>query len=43
VKEYGFDVCVNYKDEDFEEQLKAACPQGIDVYFDNAGAVSSMR
>lgn len=37
VKEYGFDVCVNYKDEDFEEQLKAACPQGIDVYFENVG------
>jgi len=37
VKEYGFDACVNYKDEDFEEQLKAACPQGVDVYFENVG------
>lgn len=37
VKEYGFDVCVNYKDDDFEEQLKAACPKGIDVYFENVG------
>ncbi len=37
VDHYGFDACVNYKDEDFEEQLKAACPDGIDVYFENVG------
>lgn len=37
VKNYGFDVCVNYKDDDFEDQLKAACPKGIDVYFENVG------
>lgn len=37
VDHYGFDVCVNYKDEDFESQLKAACPDGIDVYFENVG------
>lgn len=37
VSEYGFDACVNYKDEDFEEQLAAACPDGIDVYFENVG------
>ncbi len=37
VEEYGFDACVNYKDDNFEEQLKAACPEGIDVYFENVG------
>lgn len=37
VSEYGFDACMNYKDEDFEEQLAAACPDGIDVYFENVG------
>lgn len=37
VKEYGFDVCVNYKDDDFEAQLAGACPDGIDVYFENVG------
>ncbi|SFR67720.1 hypothetical protein SAMN05216203_2462 [Marinobacter daqiaonensis] len=37
VDQYGFDACVNYKDEDFPEQLKAACPDGIDVYFENVG------
>ena len=37
VEQYGFDACVNYKDEDFEDQLRAACPDGIDVYFENVG------
>lgn len=33
----GFDVCVNYKDADFAEQLDAACPDGIDIYYENVG------
>lgn len=37
VEELGFDVCVDYKAPDFREQLKAACPDGIDVYFENVG------
>ncbi|MGY8962259.1 MAG: NADP-dependent oxidoreductase [Rhodospirillales bacterium] len=37
VEEYGFDACVNYKNDNWEEELKAACPDGIDVYFDNVG------
>ena len=35
IKEMGFDACVNYKDGDLAAALKAACPRGIDVYFDN--------
>jgi NADPH-dependent curcumin reductase CurA len=35
VRELGFDACVNYKTGDLAAQLKAACPDGIDVYFDN--------
>lgn len=35
--ELGFDACVDYRREDFEAQLAAACPDGIDVYFDNVG------
>jgi NADPH-dependent curcumin reductase CurA len=35
--ELGFDACVDYKAGDIREHLKAACPQGIDVYFDNVG------
>ncbi|WP_288902059.1 NADP-dependent oxidoreductase [uncultured Sneathiella sp.] len=37
VDELGFDVCLNYKDADFPEQLAKACPDGIDVYFENVG------
>jgi NADPH-dependent curcumin reductase CurA len=37
VNELGFDACINYKSEDLKEALKAACPNGIDIYFDNVG------
>jgi NADPH-dependent curcumin reductase CurA len=33
----GFDAAFNYKDGDVREQLSAAAPDGIDVYFDNVG------
>ena len=33
----GFDACVNHYDDDFAAQLAAACPQGVDVYFENVG------
>lgn len=34
----GFDACIDHRAEDFEAQLKAACPDGIDVYFENVGS-----
>jgi NADPH-dependent curcumin reductase len=37
VEELGFDACVNYKTGDLVPALKAACPNGIDVYFENVG------
>ena len=37
VRELGFAACVNYKDGDLAAALKAACPRGIDFYFDNVG------
>ncbi|MFE3324923.1 NADP-dependent oxidoreductase [Streptomyces sp. NPDC059176] len=37
VEEYGFDAAFNYKNGPVAEQLKAAAPDGIDVYFDNVG------
>jgi NADPH-dependent curcumin reductase CurA len=35
VEELGYAACINYKRGDLRAQLKSACPDGIDVYFDN--------
>lgn len=36
--ELGFDACLDYKAEkDLDAALRAACPNGPDVYFDNVG------
>ena len=37
VNELGFDACVNYKSGALRPALREACPNGIDVYFDNVG------
>jgi len=37
VEELGFDACVNYKTDDLVPALQAACPNGVDVYFENVG------
>lgn len=37
VDELGFDACIDHRSADFAEQLAAACPKGIDVYFENVG------
>jgi NADPH-dependent curcumin reductase CurA len=37
VDELGFDAAVDYTGENLDQALKAACPNGIDVYFDNTG------
>lgn len=37
VKDLGFDACVSYRAPDFPAALRAACPDGIDVYFENVG------
>jgi len=36
-EELGFDAAVDYKAGPVYKSLKGACPQGIDVYFDNVG------
>jgi len=37
VEELGFDACIDHRASDFVHQLAAACPDGIDVYFENVG------
>jgi len=37
VEELGFDACINYKTDDLVPALKAACPAGVDIYFENVG------
>jgi NADPH-dependent curcumin reductase len=37
VEELGFDLCLDRRDPDLAERLAAACPDGIDVYFENVG------
>lgn len=40
-EDFRYDCAVDYKADDFESALDAACPEGVDVYFDNtAGPVS---
>lgn len=37
VDELGFDACINYKTDDLKAALRAACPDRIDIYFENVG------
>ncbi|WP_318365314.1 NADP-dependent oxidoreductase [Enterobacter sp.] len=37
VEKLGFDACIDHRADDFAEQLKQACPKGIDIYYENVG------
>lgn len=37
VEDFGFDACIDYRNDDVSAALKKHCPQGVDVYFDNVG------
>jgi NADPH-dependent curcumin reductase CurA len=37
IEKLGFDACVDYKAGALSDDLKSACPQGIDIYFENVG------
>ncbi|KAF2073539.1 hypothetical protein CYY_005158 [Polysphondylium violaceum] len=37
VETLKFDKCLNRHASDFKQQLKEACPHGIDIYFENVG------
>jgi NADPH-dependent curcumin reductase CurA len=36
-EEFGFDAALDHRAADFPQQLEGACPNGIDVYFENVG------
>ena len=36
-EELGFDACIDHRSADLASQLVDACPNGIDVYFENVG------
>ncbi len=35
--ELGFDAAIDHRSPRLKEELKAACPNGIDIYFENVG------
>jgi NADPH-dependent curcumin reductase CurA len=35
--ELGFDACLDHHAADFPDRLRAACPKGVDVYWENVG------
>ncbi|MBT1449494.1 NADP-dependent oxidoreductase [Glaciecola sp. XM2] len=37
IDELGFDAAIDYKNENVKQALKQACPDGVDVFFDNVG------
>src|SRR5216684_897585 len=37
VEALGFDACIDHRAPDLAAQLAAACPRGVDVYFENVG------
>ncbi|MBT8048096.1 MAG: NADP-dependent oxidoreductase [Xanthomonadales bacterium] len=39
--ELGFDECIDYKNENLDEALARACPDGIDIYFESVGGALS--
>jgi NADPH-dependent curcumin reductase len=37
VRTLGFDACIDHRSAEWRDALAAACPKGIDIYFENVG------
>ena len=37
IEEFGFDDCIDYKVGDIGQSIARACPEGVDVYYENVG------
>ncbi len=37
VREYGFDECLDYREDGLRRRLREVCPDGVDLFFDNVG------
>lgn len=40
VEELGFDACLDHRRSDLPAQLAEACPQGVDIYWENVGGAT---
>ncbi|MEQ8818389.1 MAG: NADP-dependent oxidoreductase [Thalassobaculum sp.] len=40
VDELGFDACVSHRSPSLRDDLKKACPDGVDIYFENVGGAT---
>lgn len=40
VEQFGFGACVSHHDDELPRLLAEACPQGIDIYFENTGGAA---
>ena len=38
-QELQFDAAINYKSSNWIQSLESACPNGVDIYFDNVGGI----
>ena len=39
--ELGFDECIDYKSPNFKDALASSCNDGVDIYFENVGGITT--